>query len=453
MSRPLQEIEVLALQDRRMHGKAKPWVVRWRVDARYRSRAFRVRADADRYRSVLAHAALKGEAFDADSGEPASWAGPSDDPTVYDWARRWLAEQWQEWQPRTRTSAVEAIARFVPLVADLDASPPPPSIRAHLKATLVPDAAAGRDESVAATWLSIASPRLSALTREMLARADMALGLGDDGQLLAASTAARFRKQARSCIRRAVELELMSTNPWPPAPRGRSARKAVRTRRSIDPRALPDPPTMRRVLATMATRQPASKTYRLMTAIVYYAGLRPSEVVMLRPRCLTLPDTGGEWGRIEVREADIGNDTPGDPKTGHRSVPIPPVLVAELHRWLADHPCAPDDLLFRTRNGRRPASSNWNRAWHRSLDGLGLPGWRIYDCRHAAATTWLASGAPLGEVARRLGHSVDTLVTTYVGALVGDEAITNARIELALREEPDPTTPEGRADGGGTLAA
>jgi hypothetical protein len=30
-------------------------------------------------------------------------------------------------------------------------------------------------------------------------------------------------------------------------------------------------------------------------------------------------------------------------------------------------------------------------------------------------------GCPLGEVARRLGHSVETLVSTYVGALQGDD--------------------------------
>ena len=38
-------------------------------------------------------------------------------------------------------------------------------------------------------------------------------------------------------------------------------------------------------------------------AIVYYAGLRPSEVAMLRVRALTLPAVG--WGRIEVTEAEI----------------------------------------------------------------------------------------------------------------------------------------------------
>lgn len=38
-----------------------------------------------------------------------------------------------------------------------------------------------------------------------------------------------------------------------------------------------------------------------------------------------------------------------------------------------------------------------------------------------------ASRRALGEVARRLGHSVETLVSTYVGALVGDEPLANSK--------------------------
>jgi integrase len=430
---PLQKIDVFAIQDRRDQGRTKPWVVRWRVDGNQRARSFRVKAEADRYRSVLSVAVLSGERFDPKTGEPLSWTRPADDPTLFEWARRWLAEQWPEWQPRTRNSAVEVLTRFLPIVVELGAPEPSRSIRAHLKTVLVPTSEATGEEGCA-RWLQLHSPRLSELTKPMLARADVALGIGDDGNLLGSATAQRFRKLSHGCIRRAVELDLLPADPWPPAPRGRKARKVVRRKRSIDPRALPDPATMRRILAAMSTRQPASRTYRLMTAVVYYAGLRPSEVVMLRPSCLTLPLGPNLWGRIEVREADVDNDTPGDPKTGRRSVPIPPVLVAELRLWLMDHDFGLEDLIFRTRTGRRPASSNWNRAWHRTLGALELPAWRIYDCRHAAATTWLASGAPLGEVARRLGHSVDTLVSTYVGALVGDEEITNQRIACVLKE-------------------
>ena len=167
-----------------------------------------------------------------------------------------------------------------------------------------------------------------------------------------------------------------------------------------------------------------------MTAVAYYGGLRPSEVVMLRTSALTLPPAG--WGRIDVVEADIDFDLPGEPKTGPRSVPIPPVLVRTLNEWIDTLDETERDRLFLTRNGNRPTPSNWSRAWHRALRSIDHPPLRVYDCRHAAATAWLEAGVPLGEAARRLGHSVDTLVSTYVGALSGDEEIANNRIEAFL---------------------
>ncbi len=104
-----------------------------------------------------------------------------------------------------------------------------------------------------------------------------------------------------------------------------------------------------------------------------------------------------------------------------------------LHRWVAARGGDdPSELLFRTRNGNRPTPSNWTRAWHRALRSIGQPTLRVYDCRHTAATTWLQAGVPLGEAARRLGHSVETLVSTYVGALTGDEELANTRIEQRL---------------------
>lgn len=133
-----------------------------------------------------------------------------------------------------------------------------------------------------------------------------------------------------------------------------------------------------------------------------------------------------------MTEADVDFDESGEPKTGPRSVPIPHQLVGLLTAWLDEHTFAADDLLFRTRSGSRPTSSNWSRAFQRALREIGHPSLRIYDCRHAAATTWLRAGVPLGEVPRRMGHSVETLVSTYVGALEGDETMANERIDAAL---------------------
>ena len=39
---------------------------------------------------------------------------------------------------------------------------------------------------------------------------------------------------------------------------------------------------------------------------------------------------------------------------------------------------------------------------------------------------------PLAETARRLGHSVETLVSTYIGALDDEQHIANQRIDTYL---------------------
>lgn len=424
--RPIADIRVWNVQDRRSNPKyARPWIVRWAVDAKTFSRGHRTRSEADHYRSLLLVAQRNGQPFDPETGEPEAWSAGSGDIGVHEWCRRWLGESWDEWQPRTRDSAVEALARFIPLLTASRNTPP--DLRAYLTKALRPGA--DRSESHEA-WLDRHVPTLAALDRSTLAVVDRDLGTGDAGQALGASTAGRYRKVARSCVRRAHELELIARDPWPPTRRGANQRKARRQSKTVDARRFPDPDTMRRAIDAIESHQPASRTYRVMTAVLYYAGLRPSEVVMLRPSALHLPVNG--WGRIDVTEADVAFDVPGEPKTGERTVPIPPLLVALLADWVGARDFADDDLIFRTRNGRRPTASNWSRAWHRALAAVDQEPLRLYDCRHAAATTWLAAGVPLGEAARRLGHSVEVLVSTYVGALDGDVEISNQLIEEAL---------------------
>jgi hypothetical protein len=44
----------------------------------------------------------------------------------------------------------------------------------------------------------------------------------------------------------------------------------------------------------------------------------------------------------------------------------------------------------------------------------------------------LKAGVPLAEAARRLGHGVETLVSTYIGAMDGDDTEANALIDAVL---------------------
>jgi hypothetical protein len=129
--RPLADVSVYSVQRRSGERHKRPWITRWSADGRQRSRSFRTKSEAERFRSGLLVAVQSGEAFDSETGEPMSWQPFPDQMRAHEWARRWLAEQWPEWAPRTRVSAVEAFARLVPLLAAPTAPEPPAAIRAH----------------------------------------------------------------------------------------------------------------------------------------------------------------------------------------------------------------------------------------------------------------------------------------------------------------------------------
>ncbi|HEX7131821.1 MAG TPA: tyrosine-type recombinase/integrase [Iamia sp.] len=447
MPRAVQRIHIYAVQDRRSNLQAnRPWVVRWTVDGRERSRSFGRKGEAQRYRSELDRAVGDGSRFDPVTGEPLSWRPPLSDLGLHEWARRWLAEEWVEWAPRSRKSTVEVMARFVALAVD-GRSQPPTDVRRYLQRTLGPGTESAREQRIEA-WLNRRCLRLGDLDRERARDLAQRVTLKLDGTPMAAPNAARHRANCHACLIAAVEVGAIETDPWPRRTRSRSRRKSQRTSRAVDIRALPTPETMEAAIAAMANDKRGSLVYQAMTAVGYYAGLRPSETAMLRVRSLDLPESG--WGRIWVTEADDGDGKPADPKTGRRDVPIPPVLVERLATWLDGRDLGdPDALLFLTERGTRPNQQNWNRAWKLALSKVGHQPLRVYDCRHAAATTWLRAGVPLGEVARRLGHSVDTLVANYVGALETDEEISNTKIDEALgtacrRPDPEPQPASAR---------
>ena len=261
MPRPNADVRIWSVQDRRTSAnyRKRPWVVRWRVGARTFERTFHTRREADHFRSELLVAQRSGEQFDESSGEPASWMATTA-PLVHEWVRRWLAEQWDEWQPRSRRGAVEEMSRFIPLLVRPSAPEPPVDVRLYLKDALRPSA--DTDERVE-RWLDRWCYQLDQLDRSLLAEVDRRLGIGVTGRALAPTTALRYRKAARACVRRAVDLEVIERDPWPPPMRGAKNRKVRRKARSraIDIKRLPDPATMQEALDAMLNPHPASRLY------------------------------------------------------------------------------------------------------------------------------------------------------------------------------------------------
>jgi hypothetical protein len=261
-ARPVQNVRIWSIQDRSSHARTRlPWLVRWVVDGEILSRSFRTKAQADRYRSRLLVAQQDGEWFDRRTGEPESWSPAASEMQLYAWARQWVAGEWQDWAPRTRTSAVEALCRFLPLVHDPKAPEPPAGMRAYLRVALSPAGGTDPDDE-SERWLGRWGLSLGELNRELLAEVERRLSIGDEGQALAASTAGRYRKVAHTCVRRAVELGRIPADPWPPAPKGRSRRKALRKRQAVDLRRLPDPQSMAAIIKAIRTTSPAPSPTR-----------------------------------------------------------------------------------------------------------------------------------------------------------------------------------------------
>ncbi|MBI4935945.1 MAG: site-specific integrase [Actinobacteria bacterium] len=420
MRRPV-EVSVYEIQDRTSRGTRRPWIVRWTINGKERSRSFPTKAAADDWRARLLLAARDGLKFDLDSGEPAQWSGSNE--TFFEWAKEWLVRQWPTWAPRSRKSAIEALSRAVIHAVPQRAPQAPEGTRAYLSLVLAPDGTA--TNTAAEAWLRRWSLELARLDKSAAAHVHRMLGLTDALQPAAASTAARYRSTTHALLHDALELGKLADDPWPAAKRGRRVREQQSERVDVD--LLPSPAQLAQIIDRIPSHQPGSRAFWMLSQVGWYTGMRPSEALVVRAEDWTLPADG--WGRVVVRHAHDGEGGVGPTKTGvTRTVPVPPACVAIVRDWLDGRSSGP---LVTTRGNLVPSLSNWGRALRRACSDAGVGSISPYDLRHAYATFALAAGVAPGEVARRLGHSVEVLMRHYAGVMVGNEQVGNGRLDDA----------------------
>lgn len=178
-------------------------------------------------------------------------------------------------------------------------------------------------------------------------------------------------------------------------------------------------------------------------AVIYYAALRPEEVVNLGKDNITLPpltqnDATGEWvepadnwGELRFCSAatEIGAEWTDDntrrehrqlksrPVGEWRRVPIAPPLTRILRSHLDEFGTGPDGRVFSgIQRGELP-SITYRRAWNKARNAALTPteyasllARRAYDLRHACVSTWLNGGVPPVQVAEWAEHSVAVLL-------------------------------------------
>ena len=267
-----------------------------------------------------------------------------------------------------------------------------------------------------------------------------------DGRAAAASTGRRKRAVYYNALGYAVELGHLVVNPL-----DRLQYKAAEVGTSVDRRVVANPEQVEALLAAVARQGRRGEHLIGFFACMYYAGMRPSEVVALRAESCVLPAQG--WGRLELtgsepragaRWTDDGSprETRGLKRRGQketRSVPIPPELVTILRAHLARFGAAQDGRLFRSEREGPLQETSYGAVWRGARARALTPAQvasplaaRPYDLRHAAVSLWLNSGVPATEVARRAGHGLAVMLSVYANCLDGQERAANERISGAL---------------------
>ncbi len=162
----------------------------------------------------------------------------------------------------------------------------------------------------------------------------------------------------------------------------------------------------------------------LFVSIMYYCGLRPSEVSALQWKDVDL-----DKEVIKVDKALKKNGTIGATKStaGVREVPIPNTLLA----LLKDNRKSPFSLVCEQQNGYHTKSSlrkMWASIKKKMEQDLGysIEPCRLYDIRHTYCTNLEAQGVPINIASRLMGHS-DISVTSKIYTHANEASLEIAR--------------------------
>ena len=447
-----QRVQVFALGKPRAGADrdSRRHYVKWRVDGRDRTRSFKTKAEAERFRTSLLAAVQQGERFDSAAGVPASWVQDADAPTWWTWSRDWLTLKWPQWSGHSRRSSVESLTALTPLLVRRGAPAPPDELAGWLRQTgFQPNAAiSGR----CAEWLSKWSIRLNDIDPGLLERVLHATTTKSDGTTMAPDVVRRRRNTLGAVLRAAVRRELLNANPLE-----RVEWRAPARTLAVDVSTVPSPDDVRAAVDHVAALSTEGARYAALFAAVGIGGMRPSEAIGLRVSDLDLPDRG--WGMATLRGALT---SPGMRYTAGRTVveakglkqraagavrdvPLAPALVIDLRRHLDKFPPV-DGRVLSNAAGRPMTTTGYGPVWVRARRSLWpaphpLASATVYDLRHAAATLMLRANVPPAEVARRLGHSVDVLMRVYAGVFDDERQRSNQLIDRALRTKkvPAPT--------------
>lgn len=447
--------EVVLFSTRHLPGRAKPYMIRWRVGTEPFAKSYPNDTQANGRIAQLLNAIGKGEQFDTETGLPVSELRLLKLKTTwYEHAKAYSAMKWPRASAKDRSARADALATVTPaLVTSRTAAPDPAVLRTALSSWAFNHSPRQSEPpepiARALAWITAKSLPVAALEDTELVRAGLdALLLKLDGTPAAANTATRKRNVFNNALSYAVQRRHLDVNPmqhvdWTPP----------ETDDEVDFRYVPGPTQAAALIDAAPAQGPRGRHLAAFYACMYYAAMRPAEATDLRIADCKLPDSG--WGEllltgsspsVSSRWTDDGSthDERGLKRRARkatRDIPIPPELVTLLRTHIKENKPGPGGRVFSSATGLPVTSNDYSRTW-KELRTAALTREQLadhyaevpYSLRHAGVSFWLSSGVDPVEVARRAGHSVAVLYRFYAKILDGKREQANQKIDRALRD-------------------
>ncbi|MEU1751999.1 integrase [Micromonospora matsumotoense] len=443
-------------RDRKTGKDRKTYRVRWEVAGRECGETFQTRAMAESFRSRLVVAQREGTAFDKPSGLPEPMARELNSRTWYELAVAFVDMKWARAAATQRKSIADALTTVTPaFLGDSRGAPSGEDTRRALYAWAFNksqrEADAPADLAPVVQWLKTNTLPLTEVANAATIRKALdLLATRLDGGPAAANTVARKRAVLYGALKYAVELRYLDAHPmdfvqW----------RAPKNEEKIDRKVVPNPQQARSLLAAVRDKDPALEGF---FACMYFAALRPSEVMHLRDDECELPEEGWGWLHLSGSTQHVGEEWSDSgemredrelkhrAKRSTRDVPACPELVHILRHHRQEYG-KPGGRMFNA-PGARPgpvSKSTYLRAWRQARGKALTPAQQRsvlarvpYHLRHAAVSLWLNAGVPATQVAEWAGHSVHVLLKVYASCIDGQDEAARKRIEGALgTPEPD----------------
>ncbi len=128
---------------------------------------------------------------------------------------------------------------------------------------------------------------------------------------------------------------------------------------------------------------------------------------------LDVTDFDPATGLLSISRTYDARHGVGPPKSRHsvRTIRVPVNVVPVLKNAIGMRTAGP---LFASSPGNRHVLTSVRDAWRRTCRDLGIEFRKVHQLRHSVATVLVSKGVPLGDVAKFLGDTVETVVKTYL---------------------------------------